>query len=88
VRLQKIIATELSTTTWVQRLNFRCRSFGNEIFVFGHTVKIQGPYLLSKEALIEDETPWLIKCQGKGNLNDVGHFNPASISWSVRKLSQ
>lgn len=50
VKLQKIITTELSTTTWVQWLNFHCRSFGNEISSFGHTVKIHGSY--------SQKTPW------------------------------
>jgi len=34
-----------------------------------------GPLTLSKDALREEETIWLIKCPGEGNLNDVGHFN-------------
>jgi hypothetical protein len=37
--------------------------------------KFNGPYLLSKDVLREDVTPWLIKCPGEENLNNVGHFN-------------
>jgi hypothetical protein len=38
-------------------------------------VKVHGPYSLSKDALREEGTPWLIKCPGQGNLSNVGHFN-------------
>jgi hypothetical protein len=38
-------------------------------------VKVHGPYSLSKDALKEEGTPWLIKCSGEGNLSDVRHFN-------------
>jgi hypothetical protein len=33
------------------------------------------PLTLSKDALRENGTPWLIKCPGEENLSNVGHFN-------------
>jgi hypothetical protein len=38
-------------------------------------VKVHEPYSSLKDALREEGTPWLIKCQGEGNLSDVEHFN-------------
>jgi hypothetical protein len=39
--------------------------------------KSMGPLTLSKDALREEERPWLIKCpsEEKKNLNDMGYFN-------------
>jgi hypothetical protein len=46
-------------------------------------VKAHGPYSPSKDALREEKTPWLIKCQGEGNLSDVGHFNTPPHVWQL-----
>jgi hypothetical protein len=46
-------------------------------------VKVYGPYSLSKDALREEETPWLIKCPGKGNFSDVRHFNTPPHVWQL-----
>jgi cbb3-type cytochrome oxidase cytochrome c subunit len=46
-------------------------------------VKVYGPYSLSKDALREEETLWLIKCQGEDNLSNVGHFNTPPHVWQL-----
>jgi hypothetical protein len=43
-----------------------------------------GSLTLSKDALREKMTTWLIKCPGEGNLNDVEHFNKLHALRSFR----
>jgi len=47
------------------------------------TVKVHELYSLSKDALREEGTPWLIKCPGERNLSDVGHFNTLPHVWQL-----
>jgi hypothetical protein len=47
------------------------------------SVKVNGLYSPSKDALRGEGTPRLIKCPGEGNLSDVGHFNTPSHVWQL-----
>jgi hypothetical protein len=47
------------------------------------TVKVHGPYSLSKDALREEECPWLIKSTRQGSLSNVGHFNTPPHVWHL-----
>jgi hypothetical protein len=50
---------------------------------FNTCEKSMDPLTLSKNALREDVTPWLIKCPSEGNLSDVGHFNTLPHVWQL-----
>jgi len=55
----------------------------NEALDTHKNIKVYGLYSLSKDALREERTPWLIKCQSEGNLSDVGHFNTSPHLWQL-----
>jgi hypothetical protein len=43
--------------------------------------KVHGPNSLSKYALRENETPWIIKSPGECKLTNVGHFKTPPHVW-------
>jgi len=62
---------------------FQCPFINLTSFISTNTVKVYEPYLLLKDALKEEECPWLIKSTRQGSLNNVGHFITLPHVWHL-----